>query len=82
MGCKYTYDEHGKVSMIACSRGASARCACGGRKTRACDYPLRGKAAGRTCDAPLCARCAVRIGPNLDHCPAHARHARATEGSP
>jgi hypothetical protein len=38
-----------------------------------CDYPLRGKRAGATCDRKLCERCAVHAGPDLDYCPPHAR---------
>ncbi len=33
-----------------------------------CDFPV---ADGKTCDKPLCRRCAVSVGPDLDHCPGH-----------
>lgn len=29
--------------------------------------------ASATCDRPICAKCAVEVGPGLHHCPAHAR---------
>lgn len=32
-----------------------------------CDFPL----AKRTCNAPICERCAREVGPNLHHCPRH-----------
>ncbi|MBI2313551.1 MAG: hypothetical protein HYU77_13710 [Betaproteobacteria bacterium] len=38
-----------------------------------CDYPV---VRGVTCDVPLCARCAVEIGPNLHLCPGHAERYR------
>lgn len=55
---------------IVCTRGPtrSAKCACGAKATIACDHP--GVEDG-TCDAPLCRRCAVKVGPNIDHCPEH-----------
>lgn len=74
----------------ACSRGSHRkRCSvCSSRPaTKLCDYPLRGAKAGRTCDAALCDRCAVRQGggvfgqpETIDYCPAHARVAAAERG--
>ena len=46
------------------------------RATQLCDYKL---ANGKTCDRPLCLRCAVMQKPvwgqkdRVDYCPAHAR---------
>lgn len=53
-------------------------CACGTKTTDyvLCDWPLTGKKIGKTCDAVLCKRCALHVGPNRDLCPAHA-HAEA-----
>ena len=45
-----------------------------------CDYELTGTKAGKTCDRPLCKRCAVHVGPNRDLCPAHARAEQAAQG--
>ena len=50
---------------------------CGRPMSRLCDYRLRGAKAGKTCDRPLCERCAVRVGPDRDLCPAHAREVDA-----
>lgn len=40
-----------------------------------CDFPLYGKAQGRTCSRPLCEAHRVRDG-ELDYCPTHARMVR------
>lgn len=65
--------DHG-VGVTQCSVPG-----CGARATHACDFKLRGKAEGRTCDRPLCgAAHAKRVGPGIDYCPAHA--AMSAEG--
>lgn len=65
---------------IICSRGSNPQRTCvvchrGERSAliRLCDYPLRGEKAGQTCDRPICAAHAYRVGPDTDLCPAHAR---------
>lgn len=64
--------------VIASSRGRRrAFCVqCGRDADKLCDFPLTGAAKGRTCDRPVCSRCATRVGPNRDYCPAHARAAK------
>jgi len=54
-------------TAIVCTRGPQRRCACGLPATKLCDWP-KGRS---TCDAPLCERCAVSVGPDRDHCPGH-----------
>lgn len=73
-------DATGKVvgGGFACSRGSSLDrlrkfCGCGRPATRLCDYPLRGPKSGKTCDAPLCERCAIAVGADQDFCQPHAR---------
>ena len=44
---------------------------CGGRVARLCDYPLTGRAAGRTCDRALCAAHAKSVSEGVDYCPVH-----------
>jgi hypothetical protein len=80
MTCRFI-DLGNGVTGIVCTRGERAkRCkACGDRASRQCDFPLRGKATGRTCDANLCERCAVVVGPDRDYCPPHARLAAKGE---
>lgn len=67
------------VTVTVCSRGRRAKpcVVCGARSTRLCDFPLKGRLEGKTCDAALCPRHAVRVGKDRDYCPAHHR---ATQG--
>lgn len=76
------HDADGNVIGIACSRESVKLCsACKSRRhTKLCDFPLSGKKAGKTCDAPLCDRCAEHVGPDRDYCPPHARAAK--DGAP
>lgn len=67
----------GKVVGIACHRGRRPSCKCGRVETRQCDFPLKGRKAGKTCDASLCDRCTTKMGPELDYCPAHAALAKS-----
>jgi len=68
-------------TAVVCSRRSSrAPCRwCGRPHTKLCDFPLSGAKAGRTCNTPMCDRCATPIkrlfgGPDLDYCPPHARY--------
>lgn len=62
----------GGTTAIVCGRGGRRpRCrmpGCTRPGDRQCDFPLL---AGGTCDKYLCARHAVRLGPDRDHCPDH-----------
>jgi len=63
MGCDTTRLP-GNGIMFICSRGQRRkRCAvCTKRDaTKLCDFPLRGRKAGATCDRALCDACAVEI---------------------
>lgn len=71
------------VTGHACSRDRRRRSPCVECRARAhtklCDYPLAGRKRGRTCDRPLCARCAIVVGrhddgDSVDYCHAHALH--------
>jgi hypothetical protein len=81
------------MTGFVCGRGQSLkRCDCGRPHTKLCDYALRGKKLGKTCDKALCDRCAVKHGDvqriddargqtdTVDYCQAHARIA-AAEGA-
>jgi len=62
----------GGGTAIVCSRGPVQRCKCGALATRLCDWKVPGKKSG-TCDAPLCANCAISPAPDKDLCADHAR---------
>lgn len=53
---------------VATDRGGAP---CTRPATHQCDYQV---GAGKTCDAWICAGHASSVGPDLDHCPAHADH--------
>jgi hypothetical protein len=63
----------GPVTAIICTRGRRRQnCKfCSRYSTKLCDFPLAGPKAGKTCDAPMCDRCAVHVGPDKDFCPPH-----------
>ena len=62
-----------KIKGIICIRGGKRCMNCGKYAPLLCDYLLRGKKKGQTCDQPICERCAREIGPNKHYCPAHYR---------
>jgi hypothetical protein len=55
-----------------CSRG------CRRRATLRCDFPQPGNKSS-SCDAWLCAGCAVHVGPDRDYCPHHGKVALPAE---
>ena len=59
---------------IVCGRGTrQKRCThCGRPSDKLCDFPLSGKLAGKTCDRPICQKCAMHVDPDLDYCRPHA----------
>lgn len=63
------------VTVVACGPrvGVKPCRTCGFPSDRLCDYQLRGRLAGTTCNAPLCESCAVHVPPDHDLCPPHAR---------
>jgi hypothetical protein len=68
----------GKFAIV-CTRGQKKKpcVVCGRPGEVLCDYPLSGAKTGAgqrpTCDRLICRRCAVRIRPDVDYCPTHAR---------
>jgi hypothetical protein len=74
------------ITVIVCRRGQRSRggapCSvpgCGETHTHLCDYPLKGKKEGQTCDAKLCESHATRLGPGKDYCPAHTKFAARSD---
>ena len=74
MTCELVDLGDGRGVAIVCMRGRRrAPCSHCGRHaaTLLCDFPLKGKKAGRTCDRKLCPKCAVHLG-EADYCPPHS----------
>lgn len=78
-------DEMGRsIGMaITCSRGErTKKCKqCGERAELLCDFELGGTKRGKTCDAPLCRRCAIEVGPDRHLCRPHDAIERANASS-
>lgn len=71
-----TFNGPGGTKIIACGgRAPRRRCSIchelGADKL--CDFPVEGSnpTVARTCDKPLCNKCAVHREPNQDYCPGH-----------
>lgn len=64
----------GGVAHVRYSNRPRRKCSCckDRRATLECDYPDAKRKSG-LCDKPLCAKCAVKVGKDLDHCPHHPR---------
>lgn len=60
-----------KGNVIVCTRGGKyQKCSyCSNDAPLLCDFKVGG---GKTCDKPICKRCAVSIAPGVDHCRIHA----------
>ena len=79
MPCNVIRDTQGRAIGFACSRGRQkvTPCAqCGAPSTKLCDG-LTSNITGnllqdtRTCDKPLCDKCAVHVEPDKDYCSEH-----------
>jgi hypothetical protein len=69
----YAFKIGNATGFICTPRERSKPCKyCGRPSSKLCDYPLRGAKAGKTCDIPMCDRCATHIDPDSDYCKAHA----------
>lgn len=72
----------GGIAVIVCGRRPAQPCSvpgCQRRYEKMCDYPVTRNGVAGTCDAKLCAKCAVSQGPGKDLCPAHAKLAARKE---
>ena len=86
MTCKVVKLPGGETAIVCHGRGRRPkRCACGGIAVALCDFEIdepvirRGEQQRRkrTCDKPLCARCRVVVGKNVDYCRNHPAPAGA-----
>jgi hypothetical protein len=71
MPCEWIKLPDGTTAHVRTS-GSRARCsACKtALGTLLCDGPAKPGSRSKTCDAPLCRRCAKHVGPDRDLCPA------------
>lgn len=75
MTCHVVTLPDGKHAIV-CMSDRPRRCRCGARATLLCDYPVK---AFRTCDRPICRRCATEIGEDRHLCPEHRKRPRQEE---
>jgi hypothetical protein len=70
MPCHHVKLGDGSIAIVRTGKPHRRKCRfCSeGEATLLCDF--RGPQ-GKTCDAPMCARCARPVGPNVDYCPDH-----------
>lgn len=61
MTCERIPLKNGVIFICSRTPAVKKRCKCGAIAVKLCDYPLRGKKAGQTCDRPLCAKCATQL---------------------
>lgn len=67
----------GGIVGFACLRGGGKKCRyCGTSGDKLCDWDLTGPKEGKTCDIPMCTRCAYHIDPDKDYCRPHAELVR------
>ena len=73
MPCRHIDLGNGSFAIV-CSRGQNAKpCKyCGAPHTKLCDFPLTGPKAGKTCDIPMCGKCATHVSLDTDYCRPHA----------
>lgn len=69
MTCHPIKMPNGATGFI-CTREREKRCGCGNRGVFLCDWKIGD---GKTCDAPLCGRCALSPEAEKHLCKAHAQ---------
>ena len=84
MGCERFVSEDGKSIGFACSRRGAiwSPCSvpgCGSQGKYLCDFPLKGKKEGQTCDRRVCSTHAKLIRHNTHYCPIHVKMSEAEE---
>jgi hypothetical protein len=70
MACRWYRLPNGTVVHLNVGRTRSKRCStCGEPADKLCDHVI---AEGKTCDAAICAHCALHREPDSDFCKEHA----------
>jgi len=69
MNCQRIKLPGGATAIVCGARAKLTPCAhCCVVSTLVCDWKI---GAGKTCDRPLCAECALEVAPNKHLCPEH-----------
>ena len=76
MHCRRVPLANGTAAIVC---GTAARCACGRRADRLCDWKVPARQSG-TCDRPLCRHCTYAPAPDKDLCRDHAAEWRSRPG--
>jgi hypothetical protein len=72
MPCEHRDLGDGAFAIICTRGGRTNPCKyCGRPHTKLCDFPLTGPKAGKTCDIPMCEKCATHFDQDTDYCRAH-----------
>jgi hypothetical protein len=83
MACKVVKLPNGMTALVKMAPQRKKFCECGRPCTKLCDYVMshqsRRGVTERTCDKPMCDRCAVHVGPETDYCVPHAEIMRQRE---
>ena len=83
MPCHWIKMPDGTVAHVRTSGYRAPKCSCGRPSTKLCDFVVSSPQQvthKKTCDKPLCDRCAVHAGTDLDFCSAHAEAGRQQQG--
>lgn len=83
MPCQWIKLPGGGVAHVSTSPQRKKFCACGAPCTKLCDFDVSppGQVTHRkTCDKPLCDKCAIHAGPDTDYCRPHAELPKQQRG--
>lgn len=71
MACTFIRDNSGRGMIVCGPRRPRKFCKDCGREfaSKLCDFPVGPK--GKTCDTPICDKCATPVGPDRYYCPKH-----------
>lgn len=70
--CEHVKLPDGTAMIICGTRQRTMYCACGRVCDYLCDWKVREKKSG-TCDAPICTKHALQVGPEKHLCPQHQK---------
>lgn len=71
MACHHMKFADGTTAII-CTREGRKYCSCGRAADLLCDWKVKTRKSG-TCDAPICRKCALEVGPDKHLCREHQK---------